>query len=170
MFYGGCHLEGNELGKQCSVSEHKPIFIAACNMANTSDRIEFYGEDYFDRFLTLVFQDKKYNKCTTMQGDTIVSLSCAGLSATARNLISSHRPHLCIGLFSSPTMEYALSTHGISSPLSKFGKRFGLMQSKTDFPRAFSRRENFEYEGPMPPFDTPDDFYSLKHIKGMQIL
>jgi hypothetical protein len=31
--------EGSELGHQCSVSEHKPIFIAACNMANTADRM-----------------------------------------------------------------------------------------------------------------------------------
>jgi hypothetical protein len=46
----------------------------------------------------------------------------------------------------------------ITIPLSKFGKCFGLAQSKTHFPHAFSRRENFEYEGPMPPFDT--------HIKG----
>jgi hypothetical protein len=37
----------------------------------------------------------------------------------------------------------------------------GLTQSKTDFPHAFSRRENLEYEGPMPPFDTEDDFFSL---------
>jgi hypothetical protein len=43
--------EGSELGKQCSVSEHKPIFIAACNMANMSDRIEFYGEDCLDLLL-----------------------------------------------------------------------------------------------------------------------
>jgi hypothetical protein len=54
----------------------------------------------------------------------------------------------------------------ITIPLSKFGKCFGLAQSKTDFPHAFSRRDNFEYEGPMQPFDTPEDFYSLKHIKG----
>jgi hypothetical protein len=54
----------------------------------------------------------------------------------------------------------------ITIPLSKFGKCFGLSQSKTDFPHAFSRRENFEYQGPMPPFDSPEDFYSLQRIKG----
>jgi hypothetical protein len=53
----------------------------------------------------------------------------------------------------------------ITIPLSKFGECFGLTQSKTDFLHAFSRKENFEYEGPMPPFDTEDDFFSLKHIK-----
>jgi hypothetical protein len=56
--------EGSELGKQCSVSEHKHPVIAACNMANTADSIEFYGEDCLDQFLTLILQNKKYVKCT----------------------------------------------------------------------------------------------------------
>jgi hypothetical protein len=56
--------EGTEWSKQTSVSEHKPIFIVARNMANTAERIEFYGEDCLDQFLTLTLQDKKYKKCT----------------------------------------------------------------------------------------------------------
>jgi hypothetical protein len=46
------------------VSEHKPIFVTACNMANTTDRIEFYGKDCLDQFLTLILQDQKYKKRT----------------------------------------------------------------------------------------------------------
>jgi hypothetical protein len=33
---GAIWREGSELGKQCGVSEHKAIFIAACNMTNMS--------------------------------------------------------------------------------------------------------------------------------------
>jgi hypothetical protein len=40
------------------VREHKPIFVAACNMANLSDRISFYGEECLDEFLKVVLQDK----------------------------------------------------------------------------------------------------------------
>jgi hypothetical protein len=48
--------EGNEIDKPTSVSEHKVIFVAACNM----DNITFYGEDYLDEFLKLILQHKKF--------------------------------------------------------------------------------------------------------------
>jgi hypothetical protein len=163
--------EGSELGHQCSVSEHKPIFIAACNMADMGDRIEFYGEDCLDNFLTLVLQNKKYKKCT------FIAHNAGGYDCQfVMRWIERHgqKPKI----IPSPTSLYRplqLTYDGvrfidswnfITIPLAKFGKCFGLAQSKTDFPHAFSRRENFAYEGAMPAFDTEEDFFSLKHIKG----
>jgi hypothetical protein len=54
----------------------------------------------------------------------------------------------------------------ITIPLAKFGKCFGLSQSKTDFPHAFSLREHLHYHGAMPGAETAEDWHSLNHIKG----
>jgi hypothetical protein len=130
--------EGRELGQECSVSEHKPTFIAACNMANTSDRIEFYGEDCLDCFLTLVLQDKKYKKCT------FIAYNAGGYDCQfVMRWIEHHGQYPNIP---SPTSLYRplqLTYDGvrfidswnfITIPLSKFEKCFGPIQSKTDFP------------------------------------
>jgi hypothetical protein len=162
--------EVSEVGRQPSVSEHKSIFIAACNTVNTEDRLEFYGEDCPDRFLTLILQNKKYKKCT------FIAHNADGYDCQfVMRWIERHgqKPNI----IPSPTSLYRplqLSYDGVSFidswnfitiPLSKFGKCFGLTQSKTDFPHAFSCRESFDYEWSMPPFDTEEDLFSLKHIK-----
>jgi hypothetical protein len=163
---------GSEWGIQASVSEHKPIFIAACNMANSTDRIEFYEEDCMDQFLTLILQDKKYKK------RTFIAHNAGGYDCQfVMRWIEHHGQKPSIIL--SPTSLYRpfqLTYDGvhlfidswnfITIPLSKFGKCFGLTQSTIDFHHAFSRRENLDHEESMPPFDTPEDFFGLKHIKG----
>jgi hypothetical protein len=154
-----------------AVGEHKPIFIAACNMANTADRIEFYGEDCLDRFLTLVLQDKKYKKCACIVHnaggyDCQFVMRWMERHGQKPNIIPSPTSRYQPWQLTYDGVRFTDSWNFITIPLSKFGKCFGLTQSKTDFPHAFSCRENFEYEGPMPPLDSPEDFYSLKHIKG----
>jgi hypothetical protein len=62
------------------------------------------------------------------------------------------------------TIKFDTLIHGTSS--TKFGECFGLSQSKTDFPHAFSVREHLNYRGPMPAAQSEEDWYSLKHIKG----
>src|SRR5690606_20382862 len=49
----------------------------------------------------------------------------------------------------------------IPMPLSAFGKTFGLQVAKGDFPLRFAIQEHLDYEGPIPPIDTPEDWYNL---------
>jgi hypothetical protein len=99
-----------------------------------------------------------------MQVATIASLSCAGSSAMARSPSPTflYRPLQ----LTYEGVRFVDSWDSITIPLSTSGKCFGLTQSKTDFPHVFSRRENFDYEEPMPAFDTEEDVLSLAHIKG----
>jgi hypothetical protein len=56
--------EGSPHEEAMVVREHKPIFVVACNLADPSDRISFYGEDCLHEFLKRVLQDKKFKKTT----------------------------------------------------------------------------------------------------------
>jgi hypothetical protein len=165
--------EGDAQETPMIVREHKPIFVAACNMADPSDRFSFYGEDGLDEFLKFVLQDKKFKKTTFLahnaggydcqfvlrwlerhgqKPDTVPSPSPSSL----------YRPLQ----LAYDNVRFIDSWTFITIPLSKFGKCFGLSQSKPDFPHAFSLRENLDYRGPMPGVETEEDWYSLKHIKG----
>jgi hypothetical protein len=154
----GIWREGTEWSKQTSASEHKPIFIAVCNMADTADPSELYGEDCLDRFLTLIFQDKR---CKKNAGgyDCQFVMRWIERHGQKPNIIPSPTSLYRPLQLTYDGARFIDSWNFITIPLSKFG-------TKTDFPRAFSRRENLEYEGPMPPFDKEEDFFSLKHIKG----
>jgi hypothetical protein len=163
--------EGTEWAKQTSVSEHKPIFIATCNMANTEDRSEFYGDDCLDQFFTLILQEKKYKKCSCTShnaGDYDCQFIMRWIERHGQkpNIISSPTSLYRPSQLTYDGVPFIDSWNFITIPSSTFGKCFGLTQSETDFPHAFSRRENLDYEGPMPPFDTEEDVFSLKHIKG----
>jgi hypothetical protein len=56
--------EGSPHEETMVVREHKPIFVAACNMADPMNRFSFYGEDCLDQFLKLVLQRKEFKKTT----------------------------------------------------------------------------------------------------------
>jgi hypothetical protein len=74
---------GNEIDKPTSVSEHKVISVAACNMEDPTDNISFYGEDCLDEFLKLILQDMKFKDTTSLAhnaGEYNCQLSCAGLN------------------------------------------------------------------------------------------
>jgi hypothetical protein len=66
-------------------------------------------------------------------------------------------------------VQFIDSWNFITVPLAKFGKCFGLSQSKTDFPHGFSTRDHLEYRGPMLAVDSIEDYYGLNHIKGCSL-
>jgi hypothetical protein len=166
--------EGNEIDKPTSVSEHKVIFVAACNMADPTDSISFYGEDCLDEFLKSILQDKKF-KGTTFLAHNAGGYGCQFVMRWIER--HGHKPKT----IPSPTSLYRPlhlehdgvrfidSWNFITTPLSKFGKCFGLPQSKSDFPHGFSTRGHLEYRGPMPAVDSIEDYYSLNHIKGCSL-
>jgi hypothetical protein len=131
--------DGNEIDKPTSVSEHKVIFVAACNMADPTDNISFYGEDCLDELLKLILQDKKF------KGTAFLAHNAGGYDCQfVMRWIERHGHKL--KTIPSPTSLYRplhLEHDGVrfidswnftTIPLSKFGKCFDLPQSKTDFP------------------------------------
>ncbi len=50
----------------------------------------------------------------------------------------------------------------ITGSLRRIGMDFGLPIAKGDFPHNFSRRENQDYIGSIPPIDSPEDYFCLK--------
>jgi hypothetical protein len=62
-------VRGEANDEECmAVREHKPIVVAACNMADPSDRFSLYGKDCLDEFLKLMLQYKKFKKTTFLAG------------------------------------------------------------------------------------------------------
>lgn len=57
----------------------------------------------------------------------------------------------------------------IPLPLSKIGPAFNLPVHKGDFPHNFSKLENQDYHGCMPPCDTDDNWYGINGIRGSSI-
>lgn len=58
----------------------------------------------------------------------------------------------------------------MTDSLRNIGKAFKLDVCKGDFPHKFSTREHLEYDGPIPPMDTDDDWFSFKDMKNQNEL
>jgi len=53
----------------------------------------------------------------------------------------------------------------MTDSLRNIGKAFKLDVCKGDFPHRFSKPEHLEYNGPIPPAESPEDWYSFKEVK-----
>jgi hypothetical protein len=123
--------EGSPHQEAMVVREHKPIFVAASSMAPLRPYF-LHGEDCLDEFLKLVLQDKKFKKKTFLThnaGGYDYQFVMPWLSGTDKNPTRYRRP----GAYDQ--VRFIDSWNFITIPLGKFGKCFGLSQSKTDFPQ-----------------------------------
>ncbi len=53
----------------------------------------------------------------------------------------------------------------MTDSLRNIGKAFKLDVCKGDFPHRFSKAEHLNYDGPLPPLDSSEDYYNFKEMK-----
>ena len=56
----------------------------------------------------------------------------------------------------------------MTSSLKDIGTAFKLPVCKGDFPHRFSSKKHLDYCGPIPPLDSPEDYYGFKQVKSEQ--
>lgn len=147
------------------VVELPPILVCACNLSNPDLRLEFAGPDCMDRFMDTIlgpaFKDTTWIAHNGASFD--VQYVCRWLHAHGLNYQHTTSPGSAHSYqeVKYQHLRFIDSVKFIPMPLSAFGKTFGLQVAKGDFPLRFAIQEHLDYEGPIPPIDTPEDWYNL---------
>jgi len=147
---------------------HVPVYVYARNLYDETDAFDCTG---MNEFCTKVCCDK-------YKGSTWIAHNSGGFDSNFVHSWLEDRGVMHTRIPSPMSMHRSLETvvdefeirfidsfSFIPMALAKIGPAFNLPVVKGDFPHKFSKIEHLGYEGPMPPCDTEEDWYSLSTIR-----
>lgn len=149
-------------------SVHVPIYVYARNLYNEAEHYDFTGMDGFCKgVIHEQFKDSTWiaHNSGGFDSNFVHSwLEDRGIMHTRiPSPMSVHRSLETV--VDTLNIRFIDSYSFIPMSLAKIGPSFNLPVCKGDFPHKFSQLEHMHYEGPMPPCDTDDDWYSLREIR-----
>ncbi len=151
---------------------HVPIYIYARNLYNENEYYDFDGMSSFCKSIICEkFKDSTWIAHNSGGFDSNFVhtwLENSGIMHTRiPSPMSIHRSLETV--VDTLNIRFIDSYSFIPMSLAKIGPSFNLPVCKGDFPHKFSSLEHLDYEGEMPPCDSPDDWYSLQEIRASSI-